>query len=89
MAQAHMNNVFIVCADRCGIERGCTFIGNSCIAGPSGFIAGPASFAETDLLIADINLAAARYHHWTALADPLADRRTDVYGSRLGYTPPT
>jgi predicted amidohydrolase len=88
MAQAHMNNVFIVCADRCGIERGCTFIGNSCIAGPSGFIAGPASFAETDLLITDINLAAARYHHWTALADPLADRRTDVYGSRLGYTPP-
>jgi predicted amidohydrolase len=85
MAQAHMNNLFIVCADRCGVERGCTFIGNSCIAGPSGFIAGPAGFSDPELLVADINLAESRYHHWTQLADPIADRRIDLYDGVLGY----
>ena len=33
MATAHVNSLFIVCADQCGVERGCTFIGRSCIAG--------------------------------------------------------
>jgi len=88
MALAHMNNLFIICADRCGVERGCTFIGNSCVAGPSGFVAGPASFDLPEMLVADINLGAARRHHWTAMADPIADRRVDVYGSLLGYSGP-
>jgi len=85
MAQAHQNNLFIICADRCGVERGCTFIGNSCVVGPSGFVAGPAAFDRPDLLVVDVNLAEARRHHWTALADPIADRRTDVYDGMLGY----
>jgi len=88
MAQAHQNNVYIICADRCGVERGCTFIGNSCIVGPSGFVAGPASFERPELLVSDVNLSTARRHHWTALADPIADRRTDVYDSLLGYRAP-
>ncbi|MGH7860746.1 MAG: nitrilase-related carbon-nitrogen hydrolase, partial [Candidatus Dormibacteraceae bacterium] len=87
-ALAHMNNLFIICADRCGVERGCTFIGNSCVAGPSGFVAGPASFDSPEMLVADINLGAARRHHWTAMADPIADRRVDVYDALLGYSRP-
>ena len=87
MATAHQNSVFLICADRCGVERGCTFLGNSCIAGPSGFVAGPASFAETEVITAEINLMDSRHTHWTDLADPLADRRTDVYGHLLGYRP--
>jgi predicted amidohydrolase len=85
MAQAHVNNIFIICADRCGVERGCTFIGNSCIVGPTGFVAGPASFDQTALVSAEVNLVQSRYHHWTALADPIADRRIDVYDRLLGY----
>lgn len=87
MGTAHQNSVFMICADRCGTERGCTFLGNSCIAGPAGFVAGPASFEETEVLIAEINVTDARYTHWTELADPLADRRTDVYDQLLGYRP--
>lgn len=88
MGQAHMNNVFMVCADRCGVERGCTFAGSSCIVGPTGYLAGPASFSGEAFLTATINLSEARYHHWTDLSDPLADRRTDVYAADLGYRPP-
>ncbi len=88
MGQAHTNNVFMVCADRCGIERGCTFAGSSCIVGPTGYLAGPASFSDEDFLIADINLADARRHHWSEYSDPIADRRIDVYAANLGYAPP-
>jgi predicted amidohydrolase len=56
MGQAHTNNVFMICADRCGVERGCTFAGSSCVVGPTGYLAGPASFSDEDFLIADLNL---------------------------------
>ena len=89
MAQAHVNNVFMICADRCGVERGCTFVGSSCIVGPTGYLAGPASFADEAFITVGINLAEARYHHWTTLSNPLQDRRVDVYSADLGYRPPT
>jgi hypothetical protein len=37
---------------------------------------------------AEINLSSARYHHWTALANPFADRRIDLYDGMLGYREP-
>ncbi len=89
MAQAHMNNVFMVCADRCGVERGCAFAGSSCVVGPTGYLAGPASLSDEAFIVAEINLSAARYQHWTALSDPLQDRRVDVYAADLGYRPPS
>jgi hypothetical protein len=70
------------------VERGCTFIGRSCIAGPSGFVAGPGDDAAPDILSAQINVVQARYHNWTSLANPFADRRTDLFDSRLGYHEP-
>ena len=87
MASAHVNGIFIICADRCGTERECVFLGNSCIAGPAGFVAGPADFRKGEILVADINVVQARYKHWTDLADPFADRRTDLYDKLLGYRP--
>jgi predicted amidohydrolase len=89
MALAHVNSLFIVCADQCGIDRGCTFLGRSCIAGPAGFVAGPAAFESPETVIAEINLAAARYHNWTSLANPFADRRTDLFDNMLGYRRPS
>lgn len=88
MASAHVNGIFMICADRCGIERGCTFLGNSCVVGPAGFVAGPANFEKPEIVAAEINLVQARYKHWTDLADPFADRRTDLYDRLLGYHPP-
>ena len=88
MASAHVNGIFMLCADRCGTERGCTFLGNSCVVGPAGFVAGPASFEKPEIVAAEINLVQARYKHWTDLADPFADRRTDLYDRLLGYRPP-
>ncbi|MBW2057281.1 MAG: nitrilase family protein [Deltaproteobacteria bacterium] len=87
MASAHVNGVFMICADRCGTERDCVFLGNSCIAGPAGFVSGPAGFEKEEVIVAEINVVQARYRHWTSLASPLADRRTDVYDSLLGYRP--
>jgi predicted amidohydrolase len=88
LATAHVNSLFVVCADQCGVERGCTFIGRSCIAGPSGFVSGPAGFEEPEVVAGEINLAEARYHNWTALANPFADRRTDLFDPMLGYRDP-
>jgi predicted amidohydrolase len=88
MAAAHVNNLFIVCADRCGVERGCAFLGRSCICGPAGFVAGPGPIDQEEIVVADINLSASRYHQWTALANPFADRRTDLFDRLLGYSPP-
>ncbi len=88
MATAHVNSLFVVCADQCGVERGCTFLGRSCIAGPAGFVAGPGGFEQPEVLLAEINPVQVRYHNWTALANPFADRRTDLFEPLLGYRPP-
>ncbi len=84
---AHVNNVFIATADRIGQERGAGFMGNSLIAGTSGWpidrIAGP---DEDTIIYADIDLTAARTAPiWNQLNDLHRDRRTDLYDQMLGY----
>lgn len=84
---AHVNNVFIAAADRIGQERGAGFMGNSLIAGttgwPIGRIAGP---DEDTILYADIDLSAARTAPiWNQNNDLHRDRRTDLYDPLLGY----
>lgn len=88
MVAAHTNNLFIVCADQCGSDRGCTFLGRSCVAGPSGFVSGPGSYSDPTIVTADINVTDARLHHWTPLANPITDRRTDLFDAQLGYREP-
>jgi N-carbamoylputrescine amidase len=83
-----MNAVFSVCADRVGEERGCIYIGNSCITDPGGgFVAGPANPDKPEVVMAEINLMLARYRHWSAFNNPHTDRRTDFYDELLGYCP--
>ena len=83
-----MNAVFSVCADRIGEERGCVFIGNSCITDPrGGFVAGPGDPDKAEVVMAEINLMLARYRHWSEFNNPLTDRRTDLYYEFLGYYP--
>lgn len=86
MAAAHSNSLFIVAADRVGIERGQPFIGQSLIVGHTGWpVAGPASYDREEVLIAGVNLAdARRKRNWNDFNQVLRDRRTDVYDRMLG-----
>lgn len=86
MAAAHCNSIFVAAADRVGTERGQPFIGRSLIAGHTGWaVAGPASAREEEIIVAEINLAAARRgRNWNAFNQVLRDRRRDLYGEMLG-----
>lgn len=87
MTAAHVNNVFIAAADRVGVERGAKFLGCSVIAGTNGWPIGEVASAEDEqILLADLDLAAARSAPvWNELNDLLRDRRTDLYDGMLGY----
>ncbi len=86
MGGAHSNSMFVACADRVGTERGQPFLGNSIIAGHTGWpLAGPARAHGEEILIADMNLADARRgRHLNEFNQLLRDRRTDVYDEMLG-----
>ncbi|WP_413737328.1 nitrilase family protein [Sodalis sp. RH21] len=90
MAAAHTNSIFVAAADRVGTERGQPFIGQSLIAGYTGWpVAGPAGATDTQTLLATINLADAKRHrNWNAFNQVLRDRRTDVYDRMLGADAP-
>ena len=85
MAQAHHNGMFIVCANRIGTERGVGFGGCSCICGVPGFIQGPASADEEEILVAQLNIMDARRKRLNEWNHLMRDRRTDLYDSLLGY----
>jgi predicted amidohydrolase len=90
MANAHANSVFVAAAARVGTERGQPFIGQSVIVSYTGWpLAGPASGAEEEILLAEINLAdARRKRNWNDFNQPLRDRRTDIYDQTLGADVP-
>jgi N-carbamoylputrescine amidase len=81
-AAAHVNSVIVAAADRIGVERGQPFIGQSLVVSHTGWPAtGPAPVDEEALLVADVDLDEARAARvWNDFNDPVADRRTDVYG---------
>ena len=80
LGHAYANRVFVLCANRIGVEGGLRYLGNSLIAAPAGHaLAGPATATETALLIQDINPAEAEKKTIGAHNDVLADRRTDLY----------
>jgi len=88
MANAHVNAMYVICADRVGIERDQRFLGGSIIIGPSGWsLAGPASSEKEEILVADISVVESRRaKKWNDLNDIIRDRRTDIYDIMLGYT---
>ena len=79
------NCVFFVAVNRCGSERGFTFVGRSTIAGPDGTILAQAGADAPETITADVDVALAdvkdvivrpdahEFHFWR-------DRRTDLYG---------
>ena len=83
MGGAHTNALFVAAADRVGVERGQSFLGNSLIVGPDGWpLAGPASYDREEMLLADMDLAAARrMRTLNTFNHVLDDRRPQVYAS--------
>ena len=79
-ADASVNGVYVVVADRCGVERGVDWISGTLIAGPEGYLlAGPVLADHPALLVADCDLAAARDKRINEHNDLLADRRPELY----------
>jgi predicted amidohydrolase len=79
-ADASVNGVYVVVADRCGVERGVDWISGTLIAGPEGYLlAGPVLADYPALLVADCDLAAAGDKRINEHNDLLADRRPELY----------
>lgn len=85
VVQANLNQVFVACGDTVGRTGGSEFLGRSMVADPYGrIIAGPGSFTEEDLVVADVDIAeVARALHRGDGISPRDDRRTDVYSLSL------
>ncbi|MFL7960907.1 MULTISPECIES: nitrilase family protein [unclassified Pseudomonas] len=86
MANAHVNGLNIICANRVGTERGQLFVGNSIIVGADGWpLVAPGSADNQQILYADINLKTSRQsRRLTTFNTVLRDRRTDIYDPMLG-----
>jgi predicted amidohydrolase len=84
MVAAATNRMAVAVCDRCGHERGVDWVAGTAIAGPDGWLlAGPPERAEPVLLIADVDLEAARSKALGPRNDALRDRRPEL------YAPPT
>lgn len=84
--QANLSQVFIACASQVGPSGGRDFLGSSILVGPHGDLRmGPLSGTETSVEIAEIDLEdAVRARTRGERITPREDRRTDVYGLRIG-----
>jgi predicted amidohydrolase len=79
-ANAAVNGVFVAVADRCGGERGVSWISGSLIASPTGAtLAGPVLADRPALLAAECDLKLARDKRVSDYNDLLADRRPELY----------
>ena len=85
LAGAAVNGVYLAVADRCGPERGVSWVGGSLIAGPDGYpLAGPAAAGQPAVLTAHCDLPRARDKRISTHNDLLADRRPELYGDQPG-----
>jgi predicted amidohydrolase len=83
-AAAGTYRVHVVVADRWGHERGTDWIGGSLICGADGYLrAGPATppgaVAAAEVLVADLDVAAARDKALGSRNHAVRDRRPDLY----------
>jgi 5-aminopentanamidase len=85
-AAAVTYRVNVAVADRCGVERGIDWYGGSLVCDVDGtLLAGPACARGDDgpagpaVLVAEVDLAAARDKRLGAWNDALADRRPELY----------
>jgi len=73
------NRVYVVTANRIGVEGDLTFTGTSTIANPRGDVLAQASQAKEELVVREIDIALARDKMITPRNHLLADRRPEQY----------
>jgi predicted amidohydrolase len=73
------NHVYIVTADRVGVERGLRFIGQSQIVSPHGKVVYRASPTREECVVREIDLSLARDKAVTPMNDLLKDRVPQAY----------
>lgn len=84
-AAAAANRIFIVAADRCGDERGSSWVGGSAVIDPSGFpLAGKDPLSTERVLYADLELARAHDKWISANNHVFLDRRPELYDVNVG-----
>lgn len=86
--RAMENTIYYMAINRVGVERGCTFIGQSRICDPLGRTLALGSFDKEEILYATIDPALARQKHLVRVpgkneVNRLADRRPEMYGPIL------
>jgi len=84
-SRAAENRVWVLSADRVGVERGVRFIGRSMIVDPTGARLAEGSADNEELLFAEIEPALARqkdliFEPGVYELHPFRDRRPDLYG---------
>jgi predicted amidohydrolase len=82
--RAAENRVFLLAADRVGIERGAQFLGRSQVVGPAGDVRAEAGTTREDLLVFDIDPTEADTKRMVVRPgehefDFFGDRRPDLY----------
>jgi predicted amidohydrolase len=84
--QANLDQVYVACASAAGEAGGIGFLGSSLVADPYGeLLAGPFGPDEERIEVVSADLDAVRAAQARSeLIRPRSDRRTDVYGLRLG-----
>lgn len=75
------NHVYVVTADRVGVERGLRFIGQSQIVSPRGRIIYRASPTNEECIVRDVDLSLARDKSVTPRNDLVKDRVPQAYVS--------
>ena len=89
MVAAATNRMAVAVCDRCGTERGVEWVAGTAIAGPDGWLlAGPPVAPEPVLVLADVDLAAARDKAVGPRNDALLDRRPALYAQSAGDPAP-
>jgi predicted amidohydrolase len=83
--RAHENNLYYMCVNRVGEERGFRFIGGSKICDPSGETLSEAMGAEEETVVAMVDVEKARRKRLIRVPglheiNRLADRRPEMYG---------
>jgi len=80
-AAAAYYGVHVVVADRCGGDRGTTWVGGTCIVDRTGYLAAGPSLEDTPgLVVADVDVAAARDKRLGSRNHLFTDRRPELYG---------
>lgn len=83
MARAFENGVYVIAANRFGLERGMQFSGGSCVLNPDGSIQAYRDIGE-GIVYGEVDLSRCRHKQWgyaheEPAGDRLADRRPAEY----------